>query len=215
MKSRALPRASCSPSVTLFSTVAPREGDDRSAGISFEDMRRIGMRGRAKPLPRWRSICLPAGWRRRWDDSRPIIAGNCVRQLPRREPGTGGPATRVAAEVCHPELRSGRREVERAAVVAAIVTRGHVCPALGTPDPVVASAANGARSSAAAARRRVRLMAIGGPPFQIGKPGYYAEESSTCWNCCAAWFSSAAGSAPALVRTACMGPSSAAYIFCV
>src|SRR5260370_13617232 len=102
----------------LFSTVA-REGDDRSTGISFEAMSRVGMGERARPLLRWRSICLPAGWGRRGDDRRAIIAGNCVRQRPGCEPGTGGPTTGVAAEVCHPELRSGRREVERTAVVDA------------------------------------------------------------------------------------------------
>src|SRR5260370_42602554 len=97
----------------LFSTLA-REGDDRSTGISFEAMRRVGMGGRAKPLPRWRSICLPAGWRRRRDSRRPIIAGNCVRQLPGGEPGTGGPATRVAAEGGDLELRARGRERARA-----------------------------------------------------------------------------------------------------
>jgi len=68
---------------------------------------------------------------------------------------------------------------------------------------------------------RAERRATGGGIVTVGEsahwtePGYDGVESSTCWNCCAAWFSSAPGSALALVRTACMGPSNAAYIFCV
>src|SRR5207244_824910 len=72
-----------------------------------------------RPSPRSRSNRLPGGGWRRGDDRRPIVAGNRVRQLPRCEPGTGGPASGVAAEVGHLELRARRREVEGAAVVDA------------------------------------------------------------------------------------------------
>src|SRR5207237_4049590 len=70
-----------------------------------------------RPSPRSRSNRLPGGGWRRGDDRRPIVAGDRVRQLPRCEPGTGGPASGVAAEVGHLELRARRREVEGAAAV--------------------------------------------------------------------------------------------------
>src|SRR5436190_21059982 len=72
-----------------------------------------------RPSPRSRSNRLLGGGWRRGDDRRLIVAGDRVRQLPRCEPRTGGPASGVAAEVGHLELRARRREVEGAAVVDA------------------------------------------------------------------------------------------------
>src|SRR5580704_1566411 len=61
----------------------------------------------------------PRRRRRRRDDRRTIVAGDGVRQLPRGEPGPGGAASRVAAQVGQRELRPRRGEVEGPAVVDA------------------------------------------------------------------------------------------------
>src|SRR5262249_41940771 len=78
----------------------PQEGDGRS--------HRKGGTNRAE-LPRRRS--------RRYDYRRTVIAGDRVRQLPGRHPGPGRAATVIATQIRHRELGTGRREMERTAIV--------------------------------------------------------------------------------------------------
>jgi len=55
------------------------------------------------------------GWNNRWT----VVAVIVIGQFPGGQPGSGSPAAIVAAEVDQRELRPGRREVERAAVIDA------------------------------------------------------------------------------------------------
>src|SRR5580692_4875868 len=54
-----------------------------------------------------------------WNDRWTVVASNRIGQFPRSQPGSGSTAAIVAAEIDQRELRPGRSEVERTAVIDA------------------------------------------------------------------------------------------------
>src|ERR1700721_1866545 len=54
-----------------------------------------------------------------WNDRWTVVASNSIGQFPRGQPGSGSAAAIVAAEIDQRELRPGRSEVERTAVIDA------------------------------------------------------------------------------------------------
>src|ERR1700676_1621761 len=81
---------------------------------------------------------IPGRRRWWWNDRRTVVASNSIGQFPRGQPGSGSAATIVAAEIDQRELRPGRSEVERTAIIdanGAYVAGAHVLKGCQTAHP--------------------------------------------------------------------------------
>jgi len=103
--------------------VRKRRGESRLNRTSF----RCVLQGRNPGRRRW--------W---WNDRWTVVASNSIGQFPRGQPGSGSAAANVAAEIDQRELRPGRSEVERTAVIdanGAYVAGVHVLEGCRTGHP--------------------------------------------------------------------------------
>src|SRR5246127_953744 len=103
--------------------VRKRRGESGLNRTSF----RCVLQGRILGRRRW--------W---WNDRWTVVASNSIGQFPRGQPGSGSAAAIVAAEIDQRELRPGRSEVERTAVIdanGAYVAGVHVLEGCRTGPP--------------------------------------------------------------------------------